>query len=374
MQTLIAKHTVEILLAKTFRAPVEITRTERIAPWFVVRCFTASPSAAVPPSVVVKTLRDGPRSQPEQLLTEQAALEFVAELGPDLAPRLLASHIQAGLLVLEDVAPRRPLAEIVLDDNADEAAAGLIDFARALGTLNAHSSGRQDAYYTRRRALGPVDPLADRQWRWHPSKLHHALSSFQALGMAPSTQAKTELDQALAELLEPGPFLAFSNGDPGENNYLLHRGDGRLIDFEEAGYHHALIDATSLYVPWTIWVTASDPFANGLETAYRSALTTAVPEAADDRRFGLGIAAACLVYALVVRMRLERLDQQPAGDHSRLQMVSTLEAAARAAEHHRSLPHLSGWARKIAATLRRRWPDADVDLGAYRDFTLRIRD
>ncbi|MFD0268538.1 hypothetical protein ACFVGY_18490 [Streptomyces sp. NPDC127106] len=50
------------------------------------------------------------------------------------------------------------------------------------------------------------------------------------------------------------------------------------------------------------------------------------------------------------------------GDHSRLQLIAALEAAAHAAEIHRSLPHLASWIRRIAAVLRRRWPDADQDL------------
>ncbi len=44
------------------------------------------------------------------------------------------------------------------------------------------------------------------------------------------------------------------------------------------------------------------------------------------------------------------------------QSAKTLESAARAAEAHRALPHLAGWALRAADALRRRWPDADLDL------------
>ena len=56
------------------------------------------------------------------------------------------------------------------------------------------------------------------------------------------------------------------------------------------------------------------------------------------------------------------LDTRAPGDHSRLQLVETLESAARTAEAHRALPHLAGWVQRTADVLRRRWPDADLDL------------
>jgi hypothetical protein len=65
------------------------------------------------------------------------------------------------------------------------------------------------------------------------------------------------------------------------------------------------------------------------------------------------------------------LDQRPAGDPSRLQMVATLQAAAGVGGQHRAFPLVSGWAERAAAWLRRRWPDADVDLSRYVPYTPR---
>ncbi len=66
--------------------------------------------------------------------------------------------VDAGLLVLEDLGPRRSLAEILHEGNTVLDTEGLRSFASGLGTLNALSVDRQEAYYTRRRALGPVAP------------------------------------------------------------------------------------------------------------------------------------------------------------------------------------------------------------------------
>ena len=162
---------IEGLLTQAFGTQVKIAKSERLAPWFVMRCAVASEVDDVPTSVIVKVRRDGTaRSDPMQVCTERAALEFVDELGERLAPRLIASDLEVGILVLEDLAPRISLAEILKKGDAGLAREGLLAFARTLGTLHSVSSGRKTSYYARRRALGPVDPEADRiesiGWKW----------------------------------------------------------------------------------------------------------------------------------------------------------------------------------------------------------------
>jgi hypothetical protein len=184
-------------------------------------------------------------------------------------------------------------------------------------------------------------------------------------------RAEREWADVLAAMSDPGPFLAFSNGDAGSNNFLVHDDDGRLTDFESAGFRHAVTDAAGLAVPGPMWITVSDPVGTGLEDAYRAALCRAVPEAADDRVFGHAMAAACLVMGLERFGGFTRVDARPAGDDSRVQRIFTLELAADTAERHRCYPHLTGWMREVAQMLRRRWKDADVDLADYPPYTPR---
>lgn len=165
-------------------------------------------------------------------------------------------------------------------------------------------------------------------------------------------------------MYDPGPFLALSNGDAEPNNILLHASgpaDARLIDFEFGGYTHALTDAVCLYVPGPAWVTVGDPITTGLADQYRRALARGIPEAEDDRQYGYGLAAACMSWALIRLRRFAMLDARSPGDRSRLQLIATLEAVGRTAGTHKALPHLTAWIRRIAALLRRRWPDADQD-------------
>jgi len=283
--------------------------------------------------------------------TERAALEFVNELDGDLSPRLITSDLEAGILVLEDFAPCISLADVLRKGDPKLARERLLTFARSLGTIHSVSSGQEDSYYLRRGALGPVDPKADRtesiERRWSETCAY-----LDSHGLATSTKAEADLAKALSALTEPGPFLAFSNGDAEANNYLLRNGEGRLIDFEAAGYRSALKDVVCLYVPGPMWVTVSDAATDGIEAAYRHELSRAVPQAKDERLYGFSLSAACLVWA-IIRLRLPKLDTRPEGDRSRLQMVSTLEAAAQVAETHRSFPHLAGWACQLASLLRR---------------------
>ena len=336
-----------------------VTGFEIFAPWAVARVRL---DRGEPGTVVVKWLRDHPtgvRVDPAQLLTEQAALAFVGEVCPGVAPRLLGVDPGGSLLVIEDLDPRRPLLDLVMEGDA-RWPAGLDRFARTLGRLHASTQGKAERYYERRAGLGPVDRDRELLRFCEPRPDLDDLSS--RLGAPIDATTGADLERVTDELRSPGPFLAISNGDAGVNNFLIDGGDGRLIDFEFAGYRHCLSDVCCLYVPGPQWMTVGDPLADGTEHAYRSTLASSLPEVEDDALYGRGVAAACLTWALLRLGRLRVLDERGPGHESRTQMVSTLEAAARTAERFACFLALSGWLRTLEDRLRRRWPDADVDL------------
>ncbi|GII05386.1 hypothetical protein [Planobispora takensis] len=369
-----ARSDLEALLSEASGVPVRLKHLERLTPWAVLRARTAGPGAGLPASVIVKWLRDDPdglRDDPRQVHTELAALRFLSEdLGLGLAPRVLAADPAAPILLLEDLAPRTPLDRALRYGGALPPPPGLASFARALGELGAATAGHAEAYYARRSALGPVDARADRVWP-EAGVWPRVVEQAAAFGTALPDPAGGELAGVVAELADPGPFLSLTNGDAEANNFLVAGDDGRLIDFEFAGYRHTLTSAVCLYVPGPAWLAVGDPVATGLEAAHRGALARSVREAEDDRLFGYGLACACLTWAAARLVRFPVLDARPAGDPSRIQMVSVLESAAGVAADRRALPHLAGWARRAALALRRRWPDADVDPAALAPYTPR---
>lgn len=356
---------VEAVLTDHYSSPVEVDAWERLEPWAVARVTLRGVTA--PTTAVVKWVRShsgGRRTEPWRLHTELAALRFLSDdLGLGLAPRALAADLSAGLVVLEDLAPRTALDYLLRRDGAASHRDRLAVFARALGELNAATAGYADAYHARQASFGTGNPEAGHV-TWF-AQLRDEIHGHAAVPDAAITgRAATELAAVLTELSEPGPFLALSNGDAESNNILLHESgpaDARLIDFESAGYTHALLDAVCLHVPGPAWMTVGDPMSTGLGDHYRSALAGGVPQAEDDLRYGFGLAAACISWAVVRLQRFTMLDARAPGDRSRPQLVETLEAAARTAQAHGVFPHLTGWARRTAHLLRRRWPDADLD-------------
>lgn len=328
---------------------VTVREWTRLEPWTVARARLDSGE-----TVIVKWRRSLATS------TEVAALRFLSEdLGLDLAPRVIAAGSDA--VVLEDFAPRAPLDQLIRRDGPRSE--WLMAFAEARGELNGATAGHVATY----RAHRASDRYADRFAR-HREQARGHVADF---GAPFTAAAERELAAALEALTDPGPFLALSNGDPEANNALvLDEGppDVRLIDFEFAEFTHALHDAVCLHVPGPGWLSVDDQVA---ALGYRRALARWVPQAEDDQVYGFALAAACMSWALVRLERLALLDTRSPGDDSRLQLVATLEAAARTAGMY--LPHLAGWARGAADMLRRRWPDTDRDLAAIPPYAPRLR-
>jgi aminoglycoside phosphotransferase (APT) family kinase protein len=270
---------------------------------------------------------------------------------------VIAADVPAGFLVLEDLAPRVALDHLIRRDDAAACLDLLAAFARARGELSAATAGQAGTYHARCAALGFPAPARDAEGRL-AGLWDQAHEDAAALGARIAGPAASELAAVMAELNAPGPFLALSHGDAESNNILVRESgpaDARLIDFEAAGYAHALLDAVCLHVP-------------GLANQCRRALARGVPAAQDDQRYGFALTAACMSWALVRLHRFAVLDIRAPGDHSRLQLVETLESTARTAGARRALARLAGWARRTADLLRRRWPDADLDLTDWARF------
>ncbi len=362
----------EALLGAALGQPIGVERFEPLTPWAVARCWVLQGDGSSR-SVIVKWLRDNPqgfRTDLRQLATERAALELLEEIGWSRAPRLLAADHVAGLLVMQDLAPRTPLDGRLRAEGLAAMRAEMLDYARALGELGAVSARQAARYDAIRASYGPVDPAASGERGFGPH-WPKAAAHLAALGLDIPGDVEGELAALRGVLEAPGPFLAFTNGDTQVNNFLVGQGEGKLIDYEAAGFRHALTAAALIHTPGSAWITVGGAHCADLEAAYRAALSQGVPEAEDDKRFDLGMAAACLAYALDRLSRVALVDGRPPGDPSRVQLVSTLESAALAARGHRAFPAVSGWADGAAAWLRRRWPDADVDLGAYSPYTPR---
>ena len=356
---------VEAALAEVWHTPVTVERWERVGSWAVARVLVVVGGGAR--TVIVKWMRGGAvgasvgaavaRAESWRLANEVATLRFLSEgLGIDLAPRVIAADLVAVFVVIEDLAPRVALDELICRDGVAAHRERLAAFAAVLGELGAATAGHAEKYT----AVGVEASRHLLSARWN-----RAYQDAVELGVPFRGEAASELAAAFDELHVPGPFLALSNGDAECNNCLVRESgpaDARLIDFEAATYGHALLDAVCLHVPGPRWMSVGDPVASGLADRYRRALARGVPEAEDDRLYGFGLAAACASWALLRLQRWAVLDGRAPGDQSRLQLVETVEAAARAAATHGAVPALAGWFLRVGETLRERWTDAGGEL------------
>ncbi|MDP3384554.1 MAG: hypothetical protein Q8S47_14685, partial [Phenylobacterium sp.] len=196
-----ARETLEDLLGD------RIVSWARLEPWSVMRCQLEK--ARVP--VIVKWRRSGAvRSDRRQILVEHASLIFLQDIGVTSAPRLLASDLAAGLLVMEDLAPRRALDQQIREAGVAGAWAGLAAFAQASGELAARTSGRRAEFEAAliRSGAPPTDQrIVDAR---------AALAMMQGLaglGLPLGPAVEADLATAFATLLAPGPLQVFSNGD-----------------------------------------------------------------------------------------------------------------------------------------------------------------
>lgn len=328
-----------------------------------------------PPGVqtaVVKWVRNShDRSDPRQARNEAAALRFLGHLGVPLAARLLADDPERGVLLLEDLAPRRPLSGR-LYRKEPAAAAGLHAFAAATGALAAATAGAHDRWLRERVPSDPPLAVVDQAAFW-TRRWEATLAATAAIDLPLSVAAEHELARVLDELADPGPFLSFSGGDTGVNNAVVDDagGDIRLIDFEFAHFGHALVGGAALWVPSPQFLWIGNPAESGQEDDLRAALAVGVPEAKDDRRFSFGMAAAAATLTAERLCNLAVYDARPPGHSSRRHRIAGLDAAVDCLAHHRRLPHLRGWLESAAATLRRMWPDADLDYRSLRPYTPR---
>ena len=347
-----------------------ITSWEVFEPWSVARLHLEGADRT---SVILKWLRrhgGTGRIDPDQVLTEYVALRFLGELGLCLTPAVLGADLSAGLLIMEDLAPRRPLLDLLVDQDP-MAPRALNHFAASMAALHSGTVGQAGPYYEARARLGPVDPSTELRRFFSP--LANLSDLEEVLDAVVTPAVDSDLEAMKAELSEPGAFLALSNGDMGTNNFLVgEREDGRFIDFEFAGYRHCLADVACLYVPGPQWMKVGQPLEDGTEIAYRSHLVDAIPEVGDDHRYGLGLTAAGVAYVLMRLNRFELLDQRPFGHESRRQMVSTLSAAHALVQRFGVLGALGDWMQRAESGLRRIWPDADVDLEEVAPYSRRI--
>jgi hypothetical protein len=307
------------------------------------------------------------RSEPERFHNEQAALEFLNGIASAAGPRLLLADHEAGMLIMEDLGTGPALEDLLVAHNTSAAADGLVAFATALGRMHATTIGHAASYSQLRRRHGPVDPAFDRVSILGIA-IEEAFRQLQEITASrpylPSpTAVRKDVDEILRVLAEPGPFIAFSNGDTSPANCRMLDGGCRFLDFEHACFRHALLDVAALRFPFPgcpCWSHLPEDVSQRAEDAYRKEMARSCPEVLNPRRYTHELTAACAAWTIVRTVRLPRLEKidepQPLGFSRRGQLLDTITTTMSCSQQSRSLQSLASWLTNLHEALRLRWP------------------
>ena len=329
-------------------------------------------------TAIVKRRRDTGswRSEIALFNNEIAALTFLTQragLGTSIAPRLIAADATAGIIAMEDMGTGPSLEDVLFARDSDAAMNALVAFAVALGEMHAATAGADDDYYLLRREARGFDVSADRWGIFEHSigKLWEAARAIIAERPElpqPPISIGYEIEEIQVIMEDPGPWLVFSNGDPCPANTRLADGKLRFLDFEHAGYHHALLDLTSLHLPFPAcpcWSRMPQSVATEAIRSYRQTFAKRHPPVIDDEIYYPQLAANCMAWAIQRLIGLPKRDAfdepHPVGFSRRGQLIATIEAAVGVARRAESLPELAAWLAELGESLEARWSDAPMN-------------
>ena len=237
-----------------------------------------------------------PKNSFRLFFNDWAGLQFLSEITPhpSLAPRFYAGNKAHGLIAMEDLGVGNRLHHLLLADNPEAAEEAAVQYAATVGKMHAATIGKQEAFYHIRQELGPVD-IPD--YAWISSALWETIHT---LNVAPAAGIEDELKLLTSIMENPGPFSAYTHGDPCPDNILLGT-SGKLFDFEFGAYRHALIEGVYARMPFpTCWCVSRLPvhIIHRMEAGYRMELAKGCPAAHDDRLFAQAVAAACAYWTI----------------------------------------------------------------------------
>ncbi|HEY4387374.1 MAG TPA: phosphotransferase [Ktedonobacteraceae bacterium] len=237
-----------------------------------------------------------PENSFQLFFNDWAGLQFLSEIAPHpaLAPRFYAGNKAHGLIVMEDLGTGNGLHHLLLADNPEAAEEATVQYAATVGKMHAATIGKQEAFAHIRQELGPVD-IPD--YTWISSALWEAIHT---LNVAPAAGIEDELKQLTSIMENPGPFSAYTHGDPCPDNIFIGT-SGKLFDFEFGAYRHALIEGVYARMPFpTCWCVSRLPahIIHRMETSYRMELAKSCPAAHDDRLFAQAVAAASAYWTI----------------------------------------------------------------------------
>jgi Ser/Thr protein kinase RdoA (MazF antagonist) len=242
--------------------------------------------------------RRDPKTRPRSFGVELAALEYLNAMPVPVAPRLVAADAEAGILLMEDLAPGASLADALLGGDRERAQASLVAYAEALGAMHAWSMGRPGELADLRARYAPGAPLGP---SWLEALARGRASFAGAMGSLGLATDGTDAEIGeIPYLLNGAGYLGLVHGDACPDNVRFRGDSGRVFDFETSGWGPIVLDAAYLLAPFpSCWCFGSlpAPAAGPALRAYRDEMSGAGVSLDDSWEVALTAALAGWVVA-----------------------------------------------------------------------------
>lgn len=369
----IALHATEIL-RRTWEGAFRLERPALISDRGrnqVLRCQVQG-AGTCPPSIIVKKIKDP--LDPVRGLTDWASLAFLSQLAEEhpVAPRFWGGDAEHLLFVMEDLGTEGSLEQLLHMPDPAQVTSMLCSLAQQMGRLHATTMG-QEALYERlweELSLGSEPARVQEAERWLAGcqKVRDWCRELSYLPPAGFEQACTHVAQTFAH---PGAFLALTHGDPAPTNNCLSGNTVYLVDFEYAGYRHALYDLTG----WNILCPLPPACVRLMSYHLRTALAQACPAVQDEKTYQAAWATLCTyrAMALLSWMPVHLLAQnEPWAEHwnRREAMVVALSRWEAATRGVKGLDVMAVVAAQLLRRCQALWPEIAADEGpAWPAFT-----
>ncbi|MFN2285199.1 MAG: phosphotransferase [Anaerolineae bacterium] len=385
----------ESALSSTFNSPVHLVAIKKFdSRNLVLRCKLITASDNAPSSVILKQMAvdASPEQSPRPLdffLNEVKSLRLFNDLRDqfDFGPRLYCCHHDPGFLIIEDLGDHQTLWDILKGNNSRVATDALVKFARYLGKVQVATLGKESTFRTLQcdAPASSLSTAANQNIRYAMRDLRACLD---ALRIKPPVGLNRAIDTLQAAIHnECSPFRTWIHCDLRPLNVVyLENTQVQLLDFECAGFGHALLDAVSVrmaFPPPPAPVVSSGQAVppaviRRFEQTYRAELIKGIPEAADDACFHEALVQACAHWALIKLLSMwqihlkERLAQGASYDSRddiaphkaayarfRQQGITYLQTFVDTAEEFEQLPTIRIAAQMVIAALLKIWPEIE---------------
>ena len=281
-------------------------------------------------SVVVRAVARDENDQDHRVVLKQPATNGPGGVREEAALGLARRHTLPGvvpllgtcadppLLALADLGAGSTLADRLLSDDPVAAEVAVLAWARAVGALQAKTTGLRQEFLDEMVGLSPWGaPLLDTTGEQLVVAAAVLARELPRLGVQVPDGALQELRAAAAELDVAGPGRpgGLVPGDTCPSNVVETASGVVLLDFEGAEYRHVAWEAAYLTVPWPScwcsWRLPEDVVAAAVE-AWRRSVLPALPAVADlGFSRDLDRATLCWVFISASWLLPQALDGDP---------------------------------------------------------------